>query len=91
MESDVQPQKASRFNLLSLPQCTATAKHSGERCKQRCVNGRRVCWLHGGRGGAPKGNKNRLTHGMRTREAQEERRQIREVIRLMKSLMGDGV
>ncbi|KAF0235313.1 MAG: hypothetical protein FD177_67 [Desulfovibrionaceae bacterium] len=37
-------------------------------------------------GWCAQGNKNRLTHGMRTREAQEERRQIREVILLMKDL-----
>ncbi len=90
MKTVVQSHKPIRFDLMSLPQCEATAKHTGERCKQRCVSGRRVCWLHGGRGGAPKGNQNRLVHGRFTREAQDERRQIREVIRLMKEMAAEG-
>lgn len=29
-------------------QCTATAKHSGERCRRHAIRGGRVCQVHGG-------------------------------------------
>lgn len=46
------------------PQCTAKSKQTGERCKNTCVPGKRVCRFHGGLSpGAPKGSKNALTHG----------------------------
>ena len=34
-------------------QCTATSHASGERCKQPCLPGKRVCHYHGGRAGRP--------------------------------------
>lgn len=39
--------------------------------------------MHGGAegSGAPKGNKNALKHGLYTKEAIEERRKLRELIR----------
>lgn len=46
------------------PQCTATSKHTGERCKLPCVEGKKVCRIHGGRSpGGKKGNKNALKTG----------------------------
>lgn len=45
-------------------QCTATSKRTGERCKQLCAPGKKVCKWHGGASkGAPKGSKNALKHG----------------------------
>ena len=45
-------------------QCTATSKRTGERCKQFCAPGKKVCKWHGGASnGAPKGSKNALKHG----------------------------
>ena len=43
--------------------CTATSKHTGERCRQTAVPGYSVCRYHGAGGGAPKGNLNGLVHG----------------------------
>jgi hypothetical protein len=45
------------------PQCTATSKTTGERCKQQALPGHSVCHYHGARGGAPTGNLNGLVHG----------------------------
>jgi len=43
--------------------CTAKSKQSGERCKRPAAPGKRVCYMHGARGGATKGNLNSLIHG----------------------------
>ena len=45
--------------------------------------------MHGGAkgSGAPLGNKNRLIHGHYTREAIEDRRRVRELIRTVQALM----
>ena len=44
-------------------QCTAKSKQSGVRCKRIAAPGKRVCYMHGARGGAPKGNLNAMIHG----------------------------
>jgi glucans biosynthesis protein len=45
--------------------------------------------MHGGAAGsgAPRGNKNALKHGRYTREAIEERRQLRALLRQSRSLI----
>ena len=73
--------------LRAAPRCTATAKGTGERCQGPAVKGWRVCRVHGARGGAPKGSANpRYRHGLRTREAIEERRLLSELMRQAKDL-----
>lgn len=45
-------------------QCSATSKHTGERCKSWAVPGKNVCRFHGGLSpGGGKGNKNALKTG----------------------------
>lgn len=63
-----------------LPRCQAKAKHSGEQCGQVAMKGKRVCWLHGGRGGARKGNRNAKKHGGYSDEIQEERKRLAELL-----------
>ena len=61
-------------------QCSATSKHSRQRCKNPAVRGYSVCRMHGARGGAPQGNLNALKHGNTTstmralRHCRKERR-----------------
>ena len=43
--------------------CTAKSKQSGERCKRPAAPGKRVCYMHGARGGGVKGNLNAMIHG----------------------------
>jgi len=46
------------------------------------------CKLHGGKStGAPQGNKNALKHGRYTREAREERKNMREFVRLFREMV----
>jgi hypothetical protein len=68
--------------MLSSPRCGAKTR-SGKPCMSPAVNGKRRCRMHGGApgSGAPRGNKNALKHGFHTREAIEERRQLRALIR----------
>ena len=64
------------------PRCHATSKRPGERCKAPAVRGWTVCRFHGARGGAPKGERNGMyRHGLYTKEAIEERRLLRELLR----------
>ncbi len=43
--------------------CKAKSKRSGQQCKQIVIPGYEVCYYHGAGGGAPKRNKNAMTHG----------------------------
>jgi uncharacterized protein YjcR len=45
------------------------------------MRGHNVCRMHGAGGGAPKGNKNALKHGLYSAEAIEMRRAVRELNR----------
>ena len=66
------------------PRCGARTR-AGTPCQAPAVRGRARCRMHGGAkgSGAPLGNRNALKHGMYTREAIEERRQLRKMIREM--------
>lgn len=66
--------------MISSPRCGARTR-SGKPCRSPAVQGKRRCRMHGGAlgSGAPRGNKNALKHGLYTREAIAERRQISEL------------
>jgi uncharacterized protein YjcR len=55
------------------------------------LSGRKRCRMHGGApgSGAPRGNKNALKHGLYTREAIEERQQLRALMRQSRMLIQD--
>lgn len=77
------------FDLSTLPCCTAMSKQRGDRCRQRAMKGKKVCYYHGGKSaGAPEGNKFALTHGNYTKEAQQERKKISQLIRNAKKTLG---
>ena len=62
--------------------CSATSKRTGKPCQAPAVKGCAVCRFHGARGGGPEGNHNgRYRHGLYTKEAVEERRLLRELLR----------
>src|SRR5437763_4530560 len=61
--------------------CRARSKRSGKPYQAPAVRGWAVCRMHGAGGGAPKGNKNALKHGLYTAEAIAERRAIRALLR----------
>jgi uncharacterized protein YjcR len=62
---------------------------SGKSCQSPAVSGKKRCRMHGGAmgSGAPHGNKNALKHGLYTREAIEERRQLRALVRQSRILI----
>jgi hypothetical protein len=69
------------------PRCTARCKHSKAPCRNPAVKGRKVCRMHGGKGGAPRGERNgAYRHGRHTAEAKAERRALRKSIRLLWTL-----
>ncbi|MGY4572957.1 MULTISPECIES: HGGxSTG domain-containing protein [Bradyrhizobium] len=67
--------------MLASPRCGARTRTSGA-CRAPAVRGKTRCRMHGGaRGsGAPRANRNARKHGLFTREAIAERRQIRALL-----------
>ncbi len=76
--------------MLSSPRCGAKTR-SDKPCMSPAVHDKRRCRMHGGApgSGAPRGNKNALKHGLYTREAIEERRQLRTLMRQSRLLIQD--
>lgn len=69
------------------PRCTARCKHSKAPCRNASVKGRSVCRMHGGKGGAPKGERNgAYQHGRHTAEANAQRRELRKSTKLLWAL-----
>jgi uncharacterized protein YjcR len=67
--------------MLASPRCGAKTR-SGGTCRSPAMHGKPRCRMHGGaRGsGAPKANQNARKHGLFTRDAIEERRQIQTLL-----------
>jgi hypothetical protein len=68
--------------MLSSLRCGAKTR-SGKPCLSPAVAEKKRCRMHGGApgSGAPRGNKNPLKNGLYTRQAIEERRQLRAFMR----------
>ena len=73
--------------MRSSRRCGAKTR-SGKPCMSPAVSGKKRCRMHGGApgSGAPQGNKNALKSGLFTREAIEERRALRHLIRSARQL-----
>jgi hypothetical protein len=67
--------------MLTSPRCGAKTR-SGGACRSPAVHGKQRCRMHGGAkgSGAPKANQNARKHGLFTRDAIAERRQIRVLL-----------
>ena len=67
--------------MLASPRCGAKTR-SGGTCRSPAVHGKQRCRMHGGAdgSGAPRGNRNARKHGLFTREAIAERRQIQALL-----------
>ena len=63
------------------PRCGAKTRVGGA-CRAPAVHGKRRCRMHGGApgSGAPKANRNARKHGLFTRDAIAERRQIQALL-----------
>jgi hypothetical protein len=74
--------------MLSSQRCGAKTR-SGKPCRAPAVTVKKRCRMHGGApaSGAPRDNKNALKHGLYTREAIEERRRLRMLMRQSHSLI----
>jgi hypothetical protein len=86
----MRPPKLAQFDTRRLddaPRCGAKSKRSGERCRGPAVRGKRVCRMHGARGGAPAGKSNgRYRHGGSTKEAIYLMRDLNMLARMLKRL-----
>ncbi len=63
----------------------------GGSCRSPAVRGKKRCRMHGGAkgSGAPKNNQNAVKHGTYTKEAFQQRAQMREIFREAKKLLND--
>ena len=72
------------------PRCTASSKRTGQRCRAPAVKGWTVCRFHGAGGGGPKGKRNGMyKHGLFTKEAIQERRELSELLRQARQTLAD--
>ena len=67
--------------MLTSPRCGAKTR-SGGSCRSPAVRGKRRCRMHGGApgSGAPRGNQNARQHGLFTKVAIAERKQIQAML-----------
>ena len=67
--------------MLASLRCGAKTRCGGA-CRSPAVSGRKRCRMHGGAqgSGAPKANRNARKHGLFTRDAIAERRQIQALL-----------
>ena len=74
--------------MLASPRCGAKTR-SGKPCMSPAVHDNKRCRMHGGApgSGAPIGNQNALKHGLHSKAAIEERRQLRALIRQSQKLL----
>ena len=74
--------------MLASPRCGAKTRTSGA-CRSPAVHGRKRCRMHGGApgSGAPRANQNARKHGLFTRDAIAERRQIRPLLSEARKLL----
>ena len=74
--------------MLLSQRCGAKTR-SGKPCMSPAVSGKKRCRMHGGApgSGAPRGNNNALKHGLYTREAIENRQQLRAMLRQSRMLI----
>lgn len=72
------------------PRCGARTR-SGGSCHSPAVHGKKRCRMHGGAqgSGAPKANRNARKHGLFTRDAIAERKQIQALLGEARKLLGE--
>ena len=76
--------------MLASLRCGARTRTGGS-CRSPAVGGKKRCRMHGGAAGsgAPRGNQNALKHGLFTKDAIAERKQVRAVIDQARKLRQD--
>ncbi|MFG3597731.1 HGGxSTG domain-containing protein [Bradyrhizobium sp. RDI18] len=76
--------------MLASARCGAKTRCGGS-CRSPSVNGKKRCRMHGGAqgSGAPRANQNARKHGLFTRDAIAERRQIRALLGDARKLLGE--
>jgi uncharacterized protein YjcR len=76
--------------MLASLRCGAKTRSNGS-CRSPAVRGKKRCRMHGGApgSGAPKQNKNALKHGLFTKGAIEERKQVQALMGQTRKLLKD--
>ena len=72
------------MRLNAAPRCCAHARTTGQPCRGPAVRGKARCRMHGARAGRPP------THGRFSKKTIETRREVRELLRLVRELIDDA-
>jgi hypothetical protein len=74
--------------MLASARCGAQTR-SGTPCRSPAVADKKRCRMHGGAAGsgAPKHNQNALKHGLFTRQARKEHKQMQELLRASRKML----
>jgi uncharacterized protein YjcR len=75
------------LDMRQASRCRAKSKLSGLQCRSPAVRGHSVCRMHGAGGGAPKGNRNGLKHGLYSVETRALKREIHALARMARDTM----
>lgn len=77
--------------------CQAKSKQKGKQCCNFAVKGKAVCHIHGGKSTGAKTEEGKLRqkmaswkHGMRSKEAREETKWLRQQVYLCRELLNDS-
>ena len=83
------PEASPVLRLRAAPRCHATSKRTKQPCQAPAVKGWSVCRFHGAHGGAPRGERHgHYREGRYTIEALEYRKEVTQLIRKAKAVMG---
>jgi hypothetical protein len=76
--------------MLASPRCGAKTP-AGKPCRSPAARGKKLCRMHGGApgSGAPKKNRSAFKHGLFTRGAIEQRKQVQALIGQSRKLLQD--
>jgi hypothetical protein len=80
----------SKLPMHLAPRCSAKSKRTRQSCQAPAVTGWTVCRFHGAGGGGPKAERNgAYRHGLRTAEAEAEKRALSGLIKGARNATAD--
>jgi hypothetical protein len=84
------PHASKAARLQAAPRCKAYGRRKKVQCGGPAMRGKRVCRMHGAKGGAPKGERNGAYRtGYYTAEAKAYRREYRDLMRQLRVVMSE--
>ena len=77
-------QMVQLFRRRTARRCQSISRRTKNQCGNAAERGKIRCRFHGARAGAPKGNQNSLKHGQYTAAAIDARRELSDLVRMVR-------